>query len=151
MGIAISNNTAAGPAHDCQAISSPRDMSAADMAPILAGAQARGMADMLEMLGHGAILLDRSANVLFCSDRAREMIAGAVFISGGQLLGRGAAARELLDRVLGAAMSGSRGDEVPFAAQVNESQGFTIQSLAAPAGPGGCIQLLQAVLVVRST
>lgn len=149
MGIRVSDQSPAVTVRECESGSPRLGLAAGELAPLLAGAQARGMADLLDMLGHGAILLDRSGKVLFASDRARQMMAGVIAISAGHLAGVDPGARARLDMLLAAAMAGEPVAELVFSVQDNEFERFSVQSLPAPAGPAACLPLLTAVLVVR--
>ena len=67
--------------------------------PLLAGAQARGMADMLELLEQGAILISVDGAVLFASERAQSLTLGAFSIISGHLAGQTVEVRSALDRL----------------------------------------------------
>ncbi|MGE3246757.1 MAG: hypothetical protein AB7F96_00855 [Beijerinckiaceae bacterium] len=117
------------------------------LAPMLAGAQARGMADMLEMLGQGAILVDPAAGVLHVSERARAMLEGVVGFTQGHMAGQTPEARDVLQRLVAATLAGN-----PACATFDTPAGriIELQALPAPAGPPGTVQLLRSVICVRA-
>ena len=110
--------------------------------PLLSGAQARGMADMLEMQKLGAILFDRYGGVLFASDRAKRMMDGVFGVSAGQLAGLTAEARTALDRAMGEILAGRESKEIVNAT----SRSITLQTFLAPGTRQSDKQLLHFVL-----
>ncbi|MBX9758589.1 MAG: hypothetical protein K2Y29_07405 [Beijerinckiaceae bacterium] len=56
------------------------------LAPIIAGARARGIADAFEMIGEGAILLDFSGSVLHVGPMAGPMLGCALAVTGGHVV-----------------------------------------------------------------
>lgn len=56
------------------------------LAPIIAGARARGIADAFEMIGEGAILLDFSGSVLHVGPLAKPMLGCALSVTGGHIV-----------------------------------------------------------------
>ena len=73
------------------------------MAPVIAGARARGVADALEWLGMAAVLFDEQGEALHVNDAARRRLGSALRQEAGRLV---AAAPEL-DRGLQAAIHGA--------------------------------------------
>jgi hypothetical protein len=62
----------------------------APLAPLLAGARARGVADGFEWLGLAAILLDDRGEVLHVNPRAIDLMGEDLFLSSGRLRARDA-------------------------------------------------------------
>jgi hypothetical protein len=58
------------------------------LAPLLAGARARGVADGLEWLGLAAVLLDDRGEVLHVNSGAVELMGEDLFLQGGRLRAR---------------------------------------------------------------
>ena len=113
--------------------------------PMLAGAQARGMADMLEMLELGAILLRSDGSVLYASDRAKRMIANRINLVSGHLAGKTPQARAALDRIFDNVLSGKESREV-----IASSDGAVEFRALLPVQPEfSSAQLLYSVIVVR--
>ena len=54
----------------------------APLAPLLAGARARGVADGLELIGAAAALLDEQGEVLHVNARALGLMGQSLFVSG---------------------------------------------------------------------
>ena len=73
---------------------------AAPLAPLLAGARARGVADGLELIGAAAALLDEQGEVLHLNARALSLLGDHLVLAGGRLRARDRA----LDRTLAAAI-----------------------------------------------
>ena len=73
---------------------------AAPLAPLLAGARARGVADGLELIGAAAALLDEQGEVLHLNARALSLLGDHLVLAGGRLRARDRA----LDRTLTAAI-----------------------------------------------
>ena len=61
---------------------------AVPLAPLLAGARARGVADGLEWLGLAAVLLDDRGEVLHVNAGAIELMGEDLFLQGGRLRAR---------------------------------------------------------------
>ena len=61
---------------------------AVPLAPLLAGARARGVADGLEWLGLAAVLLDDRGEVLHVNSGAVELMGDDLFLQGGRLRAR---------------------------------------------------------------
>jgi hypothetical protein len=72
----------------------------APLAPLLAGARARGVADGFEWLGLAAILLDDRGEVLHVNPRAVDLMGDDLFLSSGRLRARDAE----IDGALGVAI-----------------------------------------------
>lgn len=68
----------------------------APLAPLLAGARARGVADGLELIGAAAALLDEHGDVLHVNARALGLLGEGLFLSGQRLHARGQEADETL-------------------------------------------------------
>lgn len=126
------------------------------VAPMLAGAWARGLADMLEMLGQGAILIDASGAVLFVSERARGLLKGQFDLISQHIVGREGKANQALDSMIAQALSGVPGElrltpddscRESRSESCSESP-LTIRAYAAPAVQDPQVQLLKVVLAV---
>jgi hypothetical protein len=68
----------------------------APLAPLLAGARARGVADGLELIGAAAALLDETGEVLHLNARATRLMGDSLFLHEQRLRARDRAADELL-------------------------------------------------------
>ena len=60
----------------------------APLAPLLAGARARGVADGLELIGAAAALLDEQGEVLHLNARALSLLGDHLVLAGGRLRAR---------------------------------------------------------------
>ncbi len=113
--------------------------------PLLAGARARGISDACEILGYGAILLDRNGRVLQASEKARALLEGTVRIVSEHLVGTTSSANDALTRIIAAAVAGES-----FAIRIDgvSGEGIAMKVLPAPVGDDEPFQLLKAVFVV---
>lgn len=80
-------------------LSIPR-ASEATLAPIFAGAYARGVADMLDGLGLPALFLRRDGRVLFCSAPAQACLGGGLRLEVDHIVADGAEDSRRLDRLI---------------------------------------------------
>ena len=74
------------------------------LAPLLAGARARGVADGLEWLGLAAVMLDDRGEVLHVNAGAVELMGEDVFLRAGRLQMRDPGAHRALDDAIATAM-----------------------------------------------
>ena len=70
------------------------------LGPVVAGAHAGGVADALHALGLAAVLLDGSGRVLHADAEAERLLAPAIKVSHGCLVGTDQASREWVESVL---------------------------------------------------
>jgi len=87
----------AGPAAPGKAIRTP-------LAPLLAGARARGVADGLELIGAAAALLDEQGEVLHVNARAMRLMGEGLFLADQRLRARDRAADESLAAAIGSTL-----------------------------------------------
>lgn len=116
-----------------------------DAGPLLAGAWARGVADTLDMLGQGAVLLDCSGGVLFASPLALQRLDGAFVLVSGHLVAHDSASNCVLQEMISAALAGTAG-EMPFPSASGERR---IRALPAKQVQDPQMQLLKAFLTVE--
>ncbi len=76
----------------------------APLAPLLAGARARGVADGLELIGAAAALLDEQGEVLHLNARAMRLMGEGLFLADQRLRARDRAADELLAAAIGSTL-----------------------------------------------
>ncbi len=74
------------------------------LAPLLAGARARGVADGLELIGAAAALLDEQGEVLHVNARAMRLMGEALFLADQRLRARDRAADETLAAAIGSTL-----------------------------------------------
>jgi hypothetical protein len=77
----------------------------APLAPLLAGARARGVADGLELVGAAAALLDEQGAVLHINARALRLMGDSLFLAGQRLHARDRKADEKLAAAIGSTLS----------------------------------------------
>jgi hypothetical protein len=85
---------------------------AAPLAPLLAGARARGVADGFEWLGLAAILLDDRGEVLHVNRRAVDLMGEDLFLSSGRLRARDAEIDGELGVAIGRALGGGASSRI---------------------------------------
>ncbi len=74
------------------------------LAPLLAGARARGVADGLELIGAAAALLDEQGEVLHVNARAMRQMGEGLFLADQRLRARDRAADETLAAAIGSTL-----------------------------------------------
>ena len=121
---------------------------AAPLAPLLAGARARGVADGLELIGAAAALLDEQGEVLHLNARALSLLGDHLVLAGGRLRARDRA----VDRTLAAAIDSTVRDQVASrvalgGAGCGDGLGVRIMPVAAEADES--FQLLRAVAILE--
>jgi hypothetical protein len=120
------------------------------LAPVLAGARARGMADALELLGVAAVLIDECGYALHINDRARSLLGAQLWIDEGRLR----AARTDLDTAIGAALRSALSAAAPARVAMNirlaaDSRAAAVKVLPIVAEPDDPFQLLRAIVIIE--
>jgi hypothetical protein len=124
-----------------------QDLDCLPIAPILAGARARGVADALEIVGIAAILIGAEGDVLYANERARALLVPYLRIEGERLevvdKRQGRALTDLIETAVAGERAEAhslilrRGDGVP-----------ALRLHATPIADGGPYQLLRAVIIL---
>ena len=114
------------------------------LGPLLAGAWARGVADTLEMLEQGAILLDAAGGVLYASPRAISLLDGHAQLVSNHIVARDGTVNASFEEIIAAAL---RGESPQFQLQTG-SRDLTIRAMPAARTQGSSVQLLKAVLAI---
>jgi hypothetical protein len=119
----------------------------APLAPMLAGARARGVADGLELIGAAAALLDEQGDVLHLNARALSLLGEHLVVVGGRLRAR----NRVADRDLAAAIDSTLRDQVASRIELGgapgDELGVRIMPVAAEADES--FQLLRAVAILE--
>ncbi len=138
-------------AAEARAEEASRSPTSAPLAPVLAGARARGMADALEMLGVAAVLIDECGFALHINDRAKSLLGPQLWIDDGRLR----AAESDLDEAIGAALESAVSAATPARAVTNirlaaDSRGaVAVKVVPIVAEPDDPFQLLRAVVIIE--
>lgn len=122
---------------------------ATPLAPLLAGARARGVADGLELIGAAAALLDEQGEVLHLNARAQSLLGGDLVLAGGRLRARDGA----VDRDLAAAIDSTLRDQVASRVALrDEAHGDGLGVRIMPIAPEAddSFQLLRAVAILET-
>jgi hypothetical protein len=123
----------------------------APLAPVLAGARARGMADAFELLGVAAAFIDECGFALHINDQARRLIGPQLWVDDGRLR----AADPEMDGALSAAIESALSADSPHRAATNiafasDSRGaIGVQVLPVVGEPDDRFQLLKAVVIIE--
>jgi hypothetical protein len=120
----------------------------APLAPLLAGARARGVADGFEWLGLAAILLDDRGEVLHVNPRAVDLMGEDLFLSSGRLRARDAEIDGALGVAIHRALGG--GTSSRLAIPLKSGQGTVGARIAAMESlDDDPFQLLRAVAILE--
>jgi hypothetical protein len=130
---------------------SSQDGAPAPLAPLLAGARARGMADAFQLLGVAAAFLDEEGLALHINDHARRVLGPQLWVDDGRLR----AADLDLDEALSAAIEsalvhGARGEastDISFASDSRGAVAVKVMPIVAEAHDP--FQLLKAVVIIE--
>jgi len=120
----------------------------APLAPLLAGARARGVADGLELIGAAAALLDEQGEVLHLNARALSLLGDHLVLAGGRLRARNRAH----DRTLAAAIDSTVRDQVASRVALGDdahADGLGVRIMPVTAEADGSFQLLRAVAILE--
>lgn len=122
------------------------------LAPQLAGARARGLADAFSLLGLPAILLDREGRALHVSREAALLMGASLAIDSSHVT----AADELADRALQAAIARALAERHGPATPIPDSSAreapdsmINVHALPVPGGSEDRFQLLGCVLILE--
>ena len=118
----------------------------APLAPLLAGARARGVADGLELIGAAAALLGEEGEVLHVNARALRLLGGDLLLTGRRLRARNRAA----DLTLSAAIHSTLRDQVASGVSLSvgkEVDGLRVRIMPVVAESDDSSQLLRAVAI----
>ena len=121
---------------------------AAPLAPLLAGARARGVADGLELIGAAAALLDEQGDVLHVNARALSLLGDHLVLAGGRLRARD----RVLDRTLAAAIDSTLRHQVASRVALGDAataDGLGVRIMPVSAEADDSFQLLRAVAILE--
>jgi hypothetical protein len=135
------------PAREASADEAPRFLTNPSLAPVLAGARARGMADALELLGVAAILIDECGLALHVNARARSLLGPQLRVDAGRLR----ASEGELDMAIGVALEsaviGVAPANIGFAVNSRGAAGVKIVPVVVE--PDDSFQLLRAIVIIE--
>jgi hypothetical protein len=121
---------------------------ATTLAPLLAGARARGVADGLELMGAAAALLDEQGEVLHLNARALSLLGDDLVLADGHLRARDRA----VDRTLAAAIDSTLRDQVASRVALGDearADGLGVRIVPVTADADDSFQLLRAVAILE--
>ena len=115
--------------------------------PLLAGAQARGIADAFDMMGQGAILIDRAGMALHANATARSLFGHSLTLTYRHLVGHSAEQTRAIQTLISSALEG-QGAIATLALDDSAGQARLHLEVRPVPGDDSC-QLLKAVVLVR--
>ncbi len=121
---------------------------AVPLAPLLAGARARGVADGLELIGAAAALLDEQGEVLHLNARALSLLGDHLMLAGRRLRARDRA----LDQTLTAAIDSTLRRQVASRVALGDEaslDGLGVRIMPVTAEADESFQLLRAVAILE--
>jgi hypothetical protein len=123
----------------------------ASLAPILAGARARGMADAFELLGVAAAFIDEGGFALHINDRARRLLGPQLWVDDGRLRAADAELDETLSAAIDSALTGGApggaATDISFASESRGAVAVKVMPVAVEAHDP--FQLLRAVVIIE--
>ena len=115
--------------------------------PMLAGAQARGIAEAFDMMGQGAILIDRAGMALHANATARSFFGHSLALTHRHLVGPDAGQTRAIQALISSVLEGQ--GTTAILVLVDDAGGSPL-SLEVRAVPGDeSCQLLKAIVLVR--
>jgi hypothetical protein len=118
------------------------------LAPLLAGARARGVADGLEWLGLAAVLLDDRGEALHANAGAIELMGEGLFLQAGRLRARDPASDAALGEAVRAAVTQSVATRLAVASRVGDAALF-VRVAAIDSMDDDPFQLLRVVVILE--
>lgn len=116
------------------------------LAPIVAGARARGIADAFEISGLAAILVDRHGGVLYLGPSAERFLHGSLRLAGNHLVADSAGGNRHLAQLIAAAVAGEPGE---MSISMPERRELRVRALPIPEAADDPVQLMKAVLIIE--
>ncbi|MGD0761653.1 MAG: hypothetical protein ABR929_00435 [Roseiarcus sp.] len=120
----------------------------APLAPLLAGARARGVADGLELIGAAAALLDEEGEVLHLNERATRLMGDGLYLCGHRLRARDRAADEMLAAAIGTTLRHGVASRVAVGESPGEGD-FGVRIVPVASEGDEPFQLLRAVAILE--
>ena len=117
------------------------------LGPMLAGAQARGMADAFDLVGQGAILVDRAGMALHANHAARKAFGASLALTHRHLVGHSASQTREIQALISSVLEGQGQTTALVLDDGKGSARLTLEVLAVPGTDSN--QLLKAVVLVR--
>lgn len=115
--------------------------------PLLAGAQARGMADALELAGIAAVLIDREGMVLHAGPSARSLFGPDLSLQAEHLVGRSADSTRLVQSLISEALGAGPPPE-PVEIRRRDGGGFVLRARRVPGAADDTYQLLKVLILI---
>ena len=123
----------------------------AALAPLLAGARARGIADAFELLGVAAAFIDESGFALHINDRARRVLGPQLWVDDGRLRAADLDLDEALSAAIESALTSGAptraATDISFASELRGAVAVKVLPIAAEAHDP--FQLLRAVIIIE--
>jgi hypothetical protein len=126
-------------------------LTSASLAPVLAGARARGMADAFALLGVGAAFIDECGFALHINDHARSLLGPQLWVDDGRLRAADPEMDEALNQAIESALSAEAADRAAtHLAFASDSRGAVgVKVLPVVTDEEDRFQLLKAVVIIE--
>ncbi len=144
----VMGDVAVMPAPAVQAHSLREHLPSEILAPMLAGARARGIADAYEMMGLGVILLNDSGRVLHLSARARILMEGTIDIVSEHMVAATPEANSAIGRLIAAGIAGEQNQQDGIVLESEAKRRVCVRAIPVPGHETSEFQLLKAVVVL---
>ena len=118
------------------------------LAPVVAGALARGLADAFELTGIAAILLSEVGSVLHVGQSAAPLLDGPLSIVSRHLVAETACSNRDLERLIAGAVAGS-GELPPVVVPRENAPAIEVRAMHFADAANDPMQLMKAILVLR--
>jgi hypothetical protein len=118
------------------------------LAPLLAGARARGIADGFELMGTGAILLDSSGTVLHVGATAQKLLGDGVSVASRHLVGTTDDINQNLQSLIAAAVDETERPAQSIGIPRPGRSPLSVRAIRVPGAGKDRMQLLKAVVVI---
>jgi hypothetical protein len=129
----------------------PASVANTPLAPVLAGARARGMADAFELLGVAAAFIDECGFALHINDHARRLLGPQLWVDDGRLRAADPEMDEALAAAIESALVAGASDraatDISFASDSRGAVGVKVLPVIAEAHDR--FQLLKAVVIIE--
>jgi hypothetical protein len=116
------------------------------LAPLLAGARARGVADTFELLGIPVIFLGRAGEVLHVGATARPYLGEDLEVISGHLVGSTPAANRALQSLVNAVVAGGEGANSSALLPRHGNEPIRVRAMAFGGADADEMQLLKVVI-----
>jgi PAS domain-containing protein len=124
------------------------DFDSMPIAPLLAGARARGLAEAFEMLGVAAILIAADGDVLFANNEAQALFGAHLKIVSERLRTGDELSQRALRRMMDSALNGARRSGEIIVQRADGQPALRLRATPVASADADPFQLLKAVILI---